>query len=80
MEKFVYETKCRSCGRLSVLTYANATDIGLEHFKSAMIKHANGPYSHFCNTCNTETLHDVVMYGVQNLSSGETNRIWINKR
>ena len=80
MQKFVYETKCRRCGRLNMVTYADATDDGFEHFKSAMIKHANGPHPHICADCNAETLHDVVTYGVQNLSSGETDRIWINER
>jgi hypothetical protein len=74
MQKFIYETKCCSCGRLNARVYADATDNDLDHFKGAMIKHANGPHPYMCPHCGKETLHNVVSYGVGNIPSGNTGQ------
>ncbi|HEX6227633.1 MAG TPA: hypothetical protein VFZ52_24615 [Chryseolinea sp.] len=65
MEKFIYQTKCLVCGRLAEWTYSNVTEDTFDHFKSAMLKHANGPHPRMCAHCNLETLHEVVNYGAR---------------
>lgn len=61
-DQWVYETKCRRCGKFEEWTFSTRTNIVWTKFAEAMTDHIQHPRLLMCEQCNGHTIQDIISY------------------
>jgi hypothetical protein len=61
-KNYNYETKCRRCGKLTKWRFSILDKITWGQFAEAMQDYIEHPRQNKCNTCEKQTVQDVVSY------------------
>lgn len=65
-KNYNYETKCRRCGLLTAWYFAEVGNVAYGDFLLAITDYIQYPRAYKCNTCNKQTVQDVVSYSTDN--------------
>ena len=61
---YVYKTKCRVCGSIADWCFAKESQSTRPQFEAAMADYVLRPRQHKCEKCKTQTIQEVVSYGI----------------
>ena len=63
-KKWVYDVKCRKCGKIERLSHSRHLQLSVNQFRSWAVEHSTFPISMGCD-CDNEMMmfHDIVSYG-----------------
>lgn len=64
IENWIYETKCRRCGKISRWFFASRQTINQLAFSTAMSDYIAHPRQFQCNGCNKKGVHDIISFNI----------------
>jgi len=62
IENWIYETKCRRCGKISRWFFASRETINYLAFSTAMSDYITSPRQFLCNSCGKKGVHDIISF------------------
>jgi ribosomal protein L37E len=62
IENWIYETKCRRCGKISRWFFASRENMDYLAFKTVMTDFIVSPRQFICNGCGKKGVHDIISF------------------
>ncbi len=62
LENWIYETKCRRCGKISRWFFASRETINYLTFKTVMTNYITSPRQFQCDGCGKKGVHDIISF------------------